>query len=135
MRTLHLLIPTLLLFVLVNSGFTPITKSIPQGIVQAINKGNANDLAKFFSENVELVIFDDEAICSKSQAEQILRVFFSSSNPNKFEVVHQGESKNGADEFVIGKLYSLSGNYRVSFWMRSTAKKVTIQHFRIEVVS
>ena len=111
-------------------GTTRAQGSIPPGISQALKAGSAKDLVKFMNNNVEMVILDKEGIYSKSQAEMILRDFFSKNQPKKFSLMHQGgkaESKYG-----IGDLTTGTQTFRIYFLLKTTNGKSLIHQFRIE---
>ncbi len=57
---------------------------IPNGISQALKTGNSKELVKYFNDNVEMVILDEEGIYSKTQAEMILKDFFFEVSAPKF---------------------------------------------------
>jgi len=80
-----------------------------------IKTGNAKDLVKQFSSNVELNINGKEASYSHAQAEAVLKDFFSKSPPELFTINHKGASKGGLP-YAIGEYKNSVGNYRV--WIR-----------------
>ena len=80
-----------------------------------IKTGNAKDLVKQFSKNVELNINGKEATYSQSQAEAVLKDFFSKSSPEEFTINHKGASKGGLP-YAIGEYKNSIGDYRV--WIR-----------------
>ena len=80
-----------------------------------IKTGNAKDLVKQFSKNVELNINGKEASYSQAQAEAVLKDFFSKSSPEEFAFNHKGASKGGLP-YAIGEYKNSLGNYRV--WIR-----------------
>jgi uncharacterized protein DUF4783 len=80
-----------------------------------IQTGNAKDLAKQLSKNVELNIDGTEATYSKAQAEAILKDFFSQNAPLAFTINHKGASKGGLP-YAIGEYKSGTGGFRV--WIR-----------------
>jgi hypothetical protein len=80
-----------------------------------IKTGNAKDLVKQFSKNVELNINGKEASYSQAQAEAVLKDFFSKSSPEEFTFNHKGASKGGLP-YAIGEYKNSLGNYRV--WIR-----------------
>jgi len=71
-------------------SFAPPVKMIPDGIVLAFQAGNASELAKHFNTSIELVILEEEDVYSKTQAEQIIRKFFSDNKPSSFTVIFEG---------------------------------------------
>lgn len=113
-----------------SAGIVVAQGSIPPGISQSLRSGNAKELVKFMNLSVEMVILDKEGIYSKSQAEMILRDFFSKHPPKKFSLIHQGgkaESKYG-----IGDLTTDTQSYRIYFLLKTTEGKLLIHQFRIE---
>src|SRR5690606_22461487 len=61
-------------------------------MVNAFKAGDANKIARFFIDNVDLSIDGKEDLYSKSQAEQILKNFFTAHKPNDFKIIHKGTS-------------------------------------------
>ena len=97
-----------------------VTNSVAQDadfelLSKIIKTGNAKDLVKQFSKNVELNINGEEASYSQAQAEAVLKDFFSKSSPEAFTINHQGASKGGLP-YAIGEYKNSLGNYRV--WIR-----------------
>lgn len=73
----------------------------------ALKAGNSKDLSKYFHNNLEIKISDDEADntnsnYSKTQAEYVLKGFFKDNPPQDFVYVHHGTSKDGM-KYAIGK--------------------------------
>lgn len=104
---------------------------ITEKVSSAIREGNAKELSKFFKDNVDLAIGDKEEVYSSSQAELILKDFFSKNAPKTFTIVHQGMSKLGL-QYVIGNLVTSTGNFRVSFYIKKSIQGQFIQQFRID---
>ena len=84
----------------------------------------------YLNENIELVVLDNDNVYSKAQAQQIVSNFFSSFIPESFNVLHQG-SNEGA-KFVIGKLKTKNGTFRVYFLLKKNNNKEYIHQLRIE---
>jgi len=104
--------------------------NIPDEVVTAFKQGNAKVLAKYFNANIELVVLDKEDIYSKTQAEVIVRDFFSQNPVSDFSIVHQG-GKEGA-KYVIGNLSTSKGNFRVYIYMKTVGGNAVISQLRIE---
>ncbi len=104
---------------------------IPEGIIESFNKGNSRELARHFNNNVELVVLDNEDIYSKSQAELILRNFFSVNTPVKFELLHHGGKES---KFGIGNLETKNGIFMVYFLLKPRDGVQMINLLRIERV-
>ena len=108
------------------------SSTVPDEIYTAIKAGNSKVLAKYFNANVELVIIDKEGVYSKTQAELILRDFFSKNIPSNLVKRHEGKSGKEASKYVICTLTTSKGQYRVYFVMKNSNGEFTIHQFRIE---
>lgn len=127
LQFISLVISTILLFVNVE-----ISKAgdLPDGIVNSLKTGNAKELAKHFNANIDLTLIDKQEIYSKTQAELILKEFFSKNVPSNFTIIHQGE-KEGS-KYVIGNLTTSKGTFRVSLFLKSQDNTQVIHQLRIE---
>ena len=106
------------------------SSDIPSGISLALKAGSASELVKYMNESVELVILDKEGIYSKSQAEMILKDFFSKNPPKKFSLLHQGGKAES--NYGIGSLETGKDSFRVYFLLKSKGNRSVIHQFRIE---
>lgn len=106
------------------------SEAIPEGIILAIRAGNAAELAKHFNANIELVILDNEDVYSKTQAEQILRDFFTNHHPASFKIIFEGGKETS--RYAIGSLSTSAGNYRVYFLIKNQDGTPLIHQLRIE---
>jgi hypothetical protein len=97
----------------------------------AMQSGNTSQLAQYFDSNVELTILNTEAVYSKSQAEMVLKKFFTSNTPSSYKVVHNGDSGSGAI-FQIGELSTSTGVYRTYVYAKEKMGMILIQEIRIE---
>lgn len=104
--------------------------TIPEGIILAFKAGNAQELAKFFNSNIELVILEEEDVYSKTQAEQILRKFFTDYRPSSFKIIFEGGKETS--RYAIGSLSTSSGNFRVYFLIKNQQGIPLIHQLRIE---
>lgn len=100
-------------------------------IAASIRKGDAAGLAKYFVGNVEISIKDAQNSYSKSQAEAVLKNFFSLHIPKTFTIVHQGQSPEGA-KYFIGTLSSSAGTYRTYVYAKQVNTNFVIQEIRFE---
>lgn len=108
---------------------TDITNDV-EGLIKA---GNSKDLAKYFTDNIDLAIdhSDYDDIASKSQAEQILKKFFDACAVKSFSVKHTGKSQLGI-EYRIGELESACGKHRVTVNLKKVGDAFLIHQLRIE---
>ena len=100
-------------------------------ISQTLKQGNASELATLFNPTVEMEILGEENVYSKSQAELLLKDFFTKNKPTSFKVNHQGTK--GSTSFAIGILVTSTENYRISVFLKSENDKMLIHQIRIEV--
>lgn len=100
-------------------------------IANAIRTGNASALAGNFQANVEITIKDAGNSYSKSQAEMVLKNFFSTHQPKAFSIAHEGTSPEGS-KYFIGTLNTSAGNYRTYVYAKSGAGALAIQEIRFE---
>jgi hypothetical protein len=67
---------------------------------------------------------------SRSQAEMVLKDFFSTNGVKSFEVLHKGE--NGGSQYCIGTLNTRNGLYRTTVFMKQKADRLVLQELRFE---
>jgi hypothetical protein len=100
-------------------------------IASAIRSGNPKNISKFFIENIDLKVIEQEDVYSKQQAEMILKDFFTKHAVKSFTVAHKSEPKNGS-QYVIGTLETTNGKFRTYFLLKLAGAQPLIQLFRIE---
>lgn len=122
---------SIFLFVTLSQPVEPVL-DISDDVAGAVKTGNASNVAKFFSANVDLKILDKEDVYSKAQAELILKDFFSKNAMKSFAIIHKGTSKNG-DQFAIGTYETAAGKkFRSYFLFKKEGAVLTIQQLRFE---
>jgi hypothetical protein len=99
-------------------------------VVVAMRTGNAPQLAKYFDDRVDITLPDKSNNYSKSQAEMILKDFFSTSGVKNFQVKHKGEV-NGS-QFCTGTLETKIGNYRTKLYMKQKGDKQVLQEIAFQ---
>ena len=87
-------------------------------ISNAFKAGNASSLSGAMDK------------CNGSEAVSMLSSFFSSNKPSGFSVVHHADKKESG--FLVGKLPTSSGEYRVNITYRAEGNTAIIQSIRIE---
>ena len=99
-------------------------------VIAAMKAGNAADVAKFFDNTVEINMPDKSNSYSKSQAELVLKDFFSSNTVKSFTVIHKGE--NSGSQFCIGTLATRASTYRTTIFMKQKGDKQVLQTITFE---
>jgi hypothetical protein len=122
---------SLLLSVIVSILSVAFTLDIVDDIAASIRSGNPKNISKYFIENIDLKIIEQEDVYSKQQAEMILKDFFTKHSVKSYNVAHKSEPKNGS-QYVIGTLDTGSGKFRTYFLIKTTGGQTLIQQFRIE---
>ncbi len=124
-----LLIP----FITLLFGFIAIaqTSNVVDEVSSAIKAANTREIAKHFSQTVELTLVDDENIYSKTQAEIVLREFFAKYPPTNFVIKHRGGSAEGS-QYAIATYTTNKGSYRAYFYLKQTSGKLLLNELRFE---
>lgn len=118
--------------------FAPLTLMAGQGnpsleaIAKALNAGDADGLSKYFADNVEISILDNEQVVPKAKATETIRSFFNSSKPKSFSQVHQGTSRENSDQYCIGNMSAANGSYRVYIYLKVNGSGASIQEIRFD---
>ena len=115
------------LFITTQAGYS---SEIPEQIISSFNSGDAAKLSKYFNQTIELTFFEKEEIYSKTQAEIILRDFFTKNPPKQFKILHEGGKE--ASKYAIGQYISNSKTYRITFLLKTINSNVFIHQLRIE---
>jgi len=119
---------TLLTIGAVLSSFT-FFSSIDE-VITAMKTGSSADIARFFDNTVELNMPEKANSYSKSQAELVLRDFFSTNAVKTFTVNHKGE--NAGSQFCIGTLVTKGSTYRTTVFMKLKGDKQLLQTITFE---
>jgi len=106
------------------------TNQIPEGIELSMKAGNAEELAKHFHNNIELIILETEDVYSRSQAEQIMRRFFLEHKPQAFKIIFDGGKESS--QYAIGSLSTPGTVYRVYILIKKQDGIPLIHQLRIE---
>jgi hypothetical protein len=99
-------------------------------VITAMKAGNSADIARFFDNTVEINIPDKTNNYSKSQAELVLKDFFSSNSVKSFDVIHKGE--NLGSQYCVGTLVTKNGSFRTTIFMKKKGDKHVLQTIAFE---
>ncbi|MBC7828432.1 MAG: DUF4783 domain-containing protein [Chitinophagaceae bacterium] len=100
-------------------------------VVTAMRSGNANQLSRYFDDRIDIQLPSKSDNYSRTQAEMILKDFFSSNEVKDFQVKHKGEN-NGA-QFCIGLLQTRNGNYRTKLYMKQKGERQVLQEIGFQL--
>ena len=93
--------------------------SIINDVGTALRTGSSKELAKFFNDVIELKIDGEKENYSRTQAEVIVRNFFTKYPPENFTKIHNGSSPDGL-QYVLGKYFHKEGTHRVYMLIKKT---------------
>ena len=89
-------------------------------------------LSKYFGNKIEITLLDQSNVFSKSQAELVMKDFFSKYDPTDFQILYKNNPTNDAARFAIGQLETKSGKFRIYFILKSIDSNVYLQEMRFE---
>ena len=101
-------------------------------VATAIRSGNVDQLSIYLDYRVDISLPDKTDTYSKSQAEMIIRDFFTRNAVRNFQIKQRGET--GGSEFCIGTLQTQNGDYRTSLFMKQKGDKLLLQELRFQTV-
>jgi hypothetical protein len=115
----------------IDPGDSTVNGDITPAVVAALRSGNSNALAAYFSPTIDLTVPGSEGTYSKSQAELIVKGFFSANKPSDFINQHQGFSGDGS-QFCIGTLNTDNGDFRTYFLIKTANGVSNITQLQFE---
>ena len=78
----------------------------------ALRHGSSRELAQYLAPSVEVGFSGQKENYNATQAELVVRDFFTKSAPSAFDFIHQGASPQGI-QYAIGRYTGRGGVYRV----------------------
>ena len=100
------------------------------GITQAFKEGKAETLVGKLAATIDLALPEQTLTCEGEQAIQALNRFFGQHKPAIFTVVHHADKS--ANGFLVAKLHTEAGDYRVNITYKAENNTAIIQSIRIE---
>jgi hypothetical protein len=104
--------------------------SFPQEITNAVQQGDAGELAGFFNNKIELILPAKSGVFSKEQAQFMMKEFFDNNPSTSFQIIHQGMRDNSS--FAIGRYSCAKGPYRLQFLTKNIDNQTLIIQIRID---
>ncbi|MCB8999513.1 MAG: DUF4783 domain-containing protein [Bacteroidales bacterium] len=121
-----LLIVTMLCF----GGLSGLAQQVPQKMVEAFQKGDADALAPHFNERFQLTLLGVDHRVSQSQAKEMMREFFKNNPPVSFEIMFKGDKKDS--NFAVGKLVTKTQTFRVNLFFKKVDEQNLLHLLEIE---
>ena len=99
-------------------------------VVNALKKGSASQLSKYFDKTVNISLPTKGNTYSKSQAELVLKDFFDNNGVKSFEIVQQ---KNTYQlQYIVGTLLTNSGEFKTTLYIKQKQDKQFLQEIKFE---
>ena len=99
-------------------------------IARYLGNGDAEKLSAWFSGSMEITILGESNTCSRSQAKQILKSFYTSYTPRSFEVTHK--ASQGNVKYAIGNLKAGGETFVVTVFLCMKDDCFDIHQLKIE---
>jgi hypothetical protein len=99
-------------------------------ILGAIRKGDAIGISRHFDSLVEITVSEKSNSYSRTQAEIVLRDFFSTHTVRNFTMVHKSSSND--TEYCVGMLSTSRGKFRTTVLVKYKGDKKLVQELRFE---
>lgn len=100
-------------------------------IAKYIQSGDSEKLSAWFAPNLEMDILGTVNVCSKTQAKQIIKEFFTNNSPKSFVIEHR--SGKAPLKYAIGSLSAGGSKFRVTLFVKTQENGNFIQQIRIEM--
>ena len=99
-------------------------------IAKYIERGDADALSVWFSDNLEVSIFAKTNDASRNQAKQIMKSFFKAYTPRSFRISHKAGRPNM--KYALGLLSAGGEMFQVTVFVGLKDKEYKIQQLKIE---
>ena len=99
-------------------------------VLDAIKKGDAMRVSKFFDNTVQINLPDKNASYSKSQAFLIIRDFFANNKIKGLNILYKSSNLNS--HYCFGSLLTVNGSFKMSLFMRQDGSNDVIQELHFE---
>lgn len=99
-------------------------------ILGAFRKGDAMKISRHFDSLVEITLRDKSNSYSRTQAEVVLKDFFTTNTVRSFTIIHRVNSNNG--EYCVGTLNTQLGEYRTTILFKNRGDRKLVQELRFE---
>ncbi len=99
-------------------------------IAKYFQNGDAEKLSAWFAQNLDIDILGTVNVCSKAQAKQIMKEFFSNYSPKSFVIAYR--SGKPPMKYAIGNLNAGGSKFRVTLFVKIQDDGNFIQGLRVE---
>ncbi len=119
--------------IVITPPLASMAQSTPVGqINNAFRSGDVAGITRYMDNVVDVTLNNNQSTSSRTQAEMMLRDFFSKNEPKSFEAGHSGQNQQTNTFFSIGHLNTSNGRYRVYILLKQQGQNYLLQEIRIE---
>lgn len=126
----QLLLTITIFFTLTFNAFSQ--AELLEDISVAFKSADHRLLAKHFSGKIEINLLEQSNVYSRSQAEMVMKDFFSKFEPLDFQILYKNNPSSEQVKFSIGQLETNSGKFRIFFILKMIDGTLYIQEMRFE---
>jgi len=108
-------------------------QTVPAKLIEAMKSGEADKVAQFFHQSLELTILEKDYMASKNQATRIMANFFKEHTPKGFTISFEGTKEKS--KYAIGDLTTSEGEFRINMFFMNKEGNRLIYYLSIEKVS
>jgi hypothetical protein len=101
-------------------------------IAAAMRSGDVGGVTRSMDNVVDITVNNNQSTYSKTQAEMVLRDFFSKNAPKGFNIEHTGNSADQTSFYSIGYLATAGGRYRVYIFLKLKDGNFVLQELKFE---
>ncbi|HNR27059.1 MAG TPA: DUF4783 domain-containing protein [Bacteroidales bacterium] len=95
-----------------------------------LKSGDAVTFSQWFADDIEIDVMGTAGVCSRSQARQLMKNFYTKYTPKSFSIVHL--SGTLPMRYCIGTLLAGGERFRVTLFVKSEREMHKLQQVRIE---
>lgn len=103
-----------------------------EDVVNGIRMGNVTAITKYFDKYVSITISNSQSVYSKTQAEMVLKDFFTKNPVKEFVVMQQGSTQGNNSIYAIGKLTTATSVHQLYVVMKTKDNHYILQEIRFE---
>ena len=98
-----------------------------------LNGNSIENIVKYFDKVVDITLNNNQTTYSKSQAEMVIRNFFSKNAVTSFQIKYKGNSADDQAFYLIGDMKTNGhGKYRVYLLFKVKGKDHYLEEMKIE---
>ncbi|MCF0176419.1 MAG: DUF4783 domain-containing protein [Bacteroidales bacterium] len=107
-----------------------IESEVLEPFAKCMAEGDADGLARYFAEQMETAILDDERYSSRNQALARMKDFFKTYSPKSFRISHISGRQDM--KYAVGELNAGGSDFKVTVFVGGKEKHKKIQNLKIE---